>query len=673
MKKKSSAALCVLMCVMLVLSTFAACSVKRKNTDEDATTLAPEENWYAGVDQTYAPVNITSMELADLVNEALGAEAANFNGDLNTLTGEQKARVTQLAEQKGYTVTQDASGNTIIQKEDLPTEPAKQEEVNNILSSASVSDLSNLSPSDYSRVYQAAKENGATAVSKEDGSVEIVKTATTTARVTAPVSRRVTTTAGGSGTTAGNHTTLKPAETTTRHGQSTALPTYRPVPTSPPLPAGTTLSSAQYAQPAWVTTTSMGTNTVLNHIAMAKDGGVVTAGTAIGEADSGAADGTGVIVKFDAKGKQLWKDSVVGNMSVTFNDVAVLTDGSVIAVGETIATNLVPDSAYKCKDTVEGLLVKYSASGSRQWIKIIGGSGDDEFYSVAATPDGGFVAGGSSNSVDLDMKGVGTNGSIKAFCYKFDANGNIAWKTAVAGSRHCAVDGLAANSAGTVFASVTAYCADGDFASLANVRDNRRYSVAMSLTPAGQIAWATAICDNGTVHTPSVAVSPDGGCVLAGFYSCNKEGNTMFLKGIYNGGNIGTYDGLAVKFNSKGGVAWVTTLIGFESDYIYDIAPVKDGYAVAGYSKSSNRDFGATNNGNYDGYMYVIGEYGDKQTRSSFGGSESDTPRGVCTDGENKIYVCGMTNSGDGFFASAPVKGAANKGVGLIASFDITR
>ncbi|MBQ6267100.1 MAG: hypothetical protein IJK64_04945 [Clostridia bacterium] len=672
MKKKFSAALCVLMCIMLVLSTFAACSVKRKNTNEDATTLAPEENWQAGADQTYAPVNITSMELADLVNEALGAEAANFNGDLNTLTGEQKERVKQLAQAKGYTVTQDASGNTVIQKEDLPTEPAKQEEVNNILSSASVSDLSNISPSDYSRIYQAAKDNGATAVSKEDGSVEIVKTVTTTARATTPVSRRVTTTAGN-GTTAGNQTTLKPAETTTRHGQSTALPTYRPVPTSPPLPAGTTLSSAQFAQPAWVTTSNMGGSTVLNNIVMAKDGGVVTAGTTVGDADSGNADGSGVVLKYDAKGKQLWKDTVKGNKSVMINDVAVLTDGSVIAVGETMATDLVQDSLYKCKDTVEGILVKYSASGNRQWIKIIGGSGADEFYSVAATPDGGFVAGGSSSSVDLDMKNVGTSGSNKAFCFKFDNNGNIAWKTAVAGNRHCSVDGLAVNSAGTVFSSVTAYCVDGDFASLTGTRAGRRYSVAMSLTPAGQIAWATAICDNGAIHTPSVAVSPDGGCVLAGFYSCNKEGNTMFLKDIFNGGNIGTYDGLAVKFNSQGGVAWITTLVGFESDYIYDIAPVKDGYAVTGYSKSSNRDFGANNNGNYDGYMYIIGEYGDKQTRSSFGGSESDTPRGVCTDGANKVYVCGMTNSGDGFFASAPAKGTASTGVGLVAAFDVTR
>ena len=128
------------------------------------------------------------------------------------LTGEQKARVEQLAEQKGYTVTKDASGNTVIQKEDLPTEPAKQEDVNNILSSASVSDLSNVSPSDYSRIYQAAKDNGATAVSKPDGSVEIVQTVPTTVPP-----RRVTTTApGGRGTTAGTPGTAAPNPTTAK-------------------------------------------------------------------------------------------------------------------------------------------------------------------------------------------------------------------------------------------------------------------------------------------------------------------------------------------------------------------------------------------------------------------------------------------------------------------------
>ncbi|MBQ4626584.1 MAG: hypothetical protein IJB45_04955, partial [Clostridia bacterium] len=104
MKNKSTAMLSLLMCLVLIISTFAACSIKDDNKDSTTTTLLPNESWQAGVPDTYEPVTITTVELVELVSEALGEDAEGFNGDLNTLTPEQQEKVEQLAADKGLII-----------------------------------------------------------------------------------------------------------------------------------------------------------------------------------------------------------------------------------------------------------------------------------------------------------------------------------------------------------------------------------------------------------------------------------------------------------------------------------------------------------------------------------------------------------------------------------------
>ena len=62
MKNKFTGSLSVLMCLVLVLSMFAACSVKDKNNDLiTSATLAPDETWAPGIaDYVYEPIIIGS-------------------------------------------------------------------------------------------------------------------------------------------------------------------------------------------------------------------------------------------------------------------------------------------------------------------------------------------------------------------------------------------------------------------------------------------------------------------------------------------------------------------------------------------------------------------------------------------------------------------------------------
>lgn len=670
MKNKSTAMLSLLMCLVLIISTFAACSIKDDKKDSTTTTLLPDESWGVGVPDTYEPVTITTVELVELVSEALGEDAEGFNGDLNSLTPDQKEKVEQLAADKGLILDKDNNGNTVIKKE--PTTEATPEEISSIFNQVSVKDPENVTPSEYEEISSVAQENGMTAVTNQQGNVEVVKPVTRPATTLAPSAP----TPSADSKTTTKSTTKPPKVTTTKYSDNT--PSYNPPTAKPPAPIGTTLVKTKLAPTDWIANYGKSNmNYLLAASDMTDDGGVVATGTFLKKgSNEELIEATGShIVKYNEKGKLVWQDTISGNDMTLYHDVAVLSDGSIVAVGYTTSNNLVSAAEYKCADTAEGLVVKYSKKGERQWIKIFGGSGGDEFYSVAATPDGGFIVGGHSTSSDLDLKGIGSANN-KAVFVKYTANGEISWKKALSGgSASTVVRGLDVNSAGVIFATILTSSNAEDFANIDGVIAKKRYTLVLSLSANGEIIWKKAICDEGSSILTSVVASNDGGCVVAGNYSSGKAGNSLFFKDITNGGNYGTQDGAIVKFASNGATRWIVPLKGFESDNISGIAKVSGGYIVSGYSASGNRDFtgSSSKNGDYNAFVYVIGEHGDLQTMNSFGGSRADNGRTICSDGKTTVYTCGSTNSEDGFVAEFPVKGTDLAATAFVAKISLVQ
>ena len=158
---------------------------------------------------------------------------------------------------------------------------------------------------------------------------------------------------------------------------------------------------------------------------------------------------------------------------------------------------------------------------------------------------------------------------------------------------------------------------------------------------------------------------------FAGQYASGPDGkNSGTFANVYNGGNQGTFDGMVIKVTSDGKQKWMKPLVGFQNDIITDITAVPGGFALSGYTNSTNRDFALKNYGEADSFIYVISVYGDLQTVSSYGGSAVDNARGICSNGKT-VYVCGFTNSGDGSFANASVKGADSKGAAVVYQYNL--
>ncbi len=649
MKNKHTARLSIIMCFVLIFSTFAACSIK--NDDNSTTTLAGGDSWQQ--ESGYEKVIISQAELVDLVEEALGDEMPEgFKGDLNSLTPEQLNKVESFAKDEGYTVEKDENGDTVIKEEVIPTTEASKDEIKDLFNKISVKDPSNLSDEEKEELSKVAESEGYIVETKPNGDVNIVKPVTTTKVIPRPTSA----------------VTTKRVITTTKNQTPNTTSVYKPPQHNTVPTIATPVADVVGLADGWMSNFGVsGTHAAFASNATTDDGGVVCVGM-VASSSSGTAN-SAIIAKFDKNGNVKWSDTIAPqagdndenqykSLVVTFDGVTVLKDGSIIAVGSTNSDGIASPDEYKCAGTLEGLIVKYSAKGNKQWVKLIGGSKNDMLYAATATSDGGFLVGGKSDSLDGDFSNTGDK-RIRGFVFKYDANGSFSWKTTYEGSGHVAVKNLAVNSAGDIFGVMENNSPDGDFENVEGAGINRRHGIVFKLNSSGKKQWTKAVYETAITNVTDVEYTDDGGCIAVGYYACSaKEGNKYSFKSIYNGGKAGTADGFAIKYKADGSIAWTTGLVGFEGDFVTGIVKISNGYALAGYSASSNRDFQSLGRGNFDCYVYTLSQYGGLEKLYTYGGSDADKIMSISTDGEN-LFISGLTNSNDGAFAN--ISPAASK------------
>jgi hypothetical protein len=102
-----------------------------------------------------------------------------------------------------------------------------------------------------------------------------------------------------------------------------------------------------------------------------------------------------------------------------------------------------PDGGYVLAGTTDSFgaggydfwLLKTDSSGNVQWNRTYGGERDDVAFSVAATPDGGYILAGATNypildwlepTLDVSYQNMFYQG-VEAWVVKTDANGNMQW------------------------------------------------------------------------------------------------------------------------------------------------------------------------------------------------------------------------------------------------------
>lgn len=467
--------------------------------------------------------------------------------------------------------------------------------------------------------------------------------------------------------------------TTTEKNTTTSQ--YTPIPTVVPSSedssaAATTTDNVAVYEDKWTKTFKESSNDVFFDSVATKDGGVVAVGVCLTKyGDTYSNKPAALIVKYDKDGKLEWKKAIGGNEATQFESVAILADGSIAAAGLTLADNLENTGEYKCPGTIEGIVARFNSSGDLIGnIRIYGGSADDMIYAISATSDGGYVIGGKSESIDGDMDGIEALNARKGFVLKCNPDGDVEWRSAINSTKGLATRDLSVNDAGCIYATIEAF--DDAFIGnkLLSETDlpNSKYTIVLKLSPAGNLEWHRTVYGTGMTSLLAVEITDNGGCVIAGHYTSGRNGNTEgTFKDIYNGGVAGTTDGVIIKFSplgdaeGKGVIDWICPLIGFENEQITDIVRIRGGYAISGFTSSTNRDFYMMpGTGDVDSFIFVINDNAVKRYVYIFDGSDADNARTI-TANKDSLFIAGSTNSGDGAFAECEAKGTSDSAVGF--------
>ena len=139
------------------------------------------------------------------------------------------------------------------------------------------------------------------------------------------------------------------------------------------------------------------------------------------------------LVRTDLSGTKIYDSTMGGTQSDFMTCLIGAHSGGFIVGGysESPVSGIKTDS---CRGEYDYWIIKMNVDGSIKWQKTLGGAGGDYMTSIHETYDGGFIAGGYSNSDAGGEKSENSKGGYDYWIVKLDSLGNKQWDKTFGGS-----------------------------------------------------------------------------------------------------------------------------------------------------------------------------------------------------------------------------------------------
>jgi len=373
---------------------------------------------------------------------------------------------------------------------------------------------------------------------------------------------------------------------------------------------------------------------IAKSIVQTPDGGYITAGfskSSNGNATMNHGDNDFWVVKMNATGTLEWQKSLGGSGDDQANSIRTTSDGGYIIVGSTTSTDgdIILNKGY-----ADYWIVKLNAQGNVEWQKTYGGTLQDIATSVRQTTDGGYVVTGSSNSSDGDVTGNHGPYFYDYWVIKLDSSGNLQWQKALGGSSNEMAYEIQQTSDGNyVIAGETSSSNSGNISSIAlGVKD----SWIVKLGTTGNIIWEKRFGGIGSNITYSIAQTSDSGYIVSGTTTSNIGNST------YNGQG----DFWIMKLDAAGNLQWQNAMGSLTYDQSYSVIQTPDGnYVAAGYI-SSNTGMAESELAIGTNFWIVkLGNSGNLLWQKSYGGDGHETAWSIISTADGGLAVAGSSGT----------------------------
>ncbi|RYE17989.1 MAG: hypothetical protein EOP51_22885 [Sphingobacteriales bacterium] len=338
-------------------------------------------------------------------------------------------------------------------------------------------------------------------------------------------------------------------------------------------------------------------------------GGIFTGAPGLGLED-------GLLIKLNATGSVQWYKVYGGSSWDMLYTIQQTADGGYIACGNSSSSNTGSLSGINTNGVEDGWIIRIDNAGNILWQKLLGGNNTDYLYSIAQTPDGGYIASGTSSSSNTGtLMGVSNNGSYDAWIIKLDATGNLQWQKLLGGTSTDYTDGYSGSAlkrttdGGYIIGGYSSSSNSGTLTGLTNNGPvNTTYDFwIIKLDGFGNLQWQKLLGGSNIERCVAVIQTADGGYVATGESSSSNSGT---LAGYISNGNV---DAWVIKLDNLGNLRWQKLLGGTNPEITNAIVQINGGFALAGNTGSMGTGYltGLSSNGGNDGWFFKLDMYGN--------------------------------------------------------------
>ena len=226
------------------------------------------------------------------------------------------------------------------------------------------------------------------------------------------------------------------------------------------------------------------------------------------------------IVKLDSKGVMQWQKTFGGEYADVLRSMEQTKDGGYILGGYSNSTAK-GDKTENPKGIGDYWIIKLNKLGTIEWQKAYGGKGDNQLYVIHQTYDGGYIAGGNSNSTDqLTSLGGSVREGTDFWVLKLNEDGDPTWTETYNFGKVDILTSLVENKDHTFLIGGYSQGENNKTNAIAKRIKKEEKGIndyiALKISEKGEILWEKTVGSDGEDILRKLIETRDGGYLLAG-------------------------------------------------------------------------------------------------------------------------------------------------------------
>jgi hypothetical protein len=381
-----------------------------------------------------------------------------------------------------------------------------------------------------------------------------------------------------------------------------------------------------------------------------------------------------IIQRLNSSGTRVWSTYYGGTNVEQGKGIVSDNSGNCYVIGNTGSSNFPVQNAIQASfggGTNDMAILKFNASGVRQWATWYGSTGNDQGTAITADASGNiYLTGYTNSSAFPTLNAIQSTKDIAydACILKMNSSAVVQWSTFLGGDDDDKARAITIDAAGTnIYVSgttisgsfpVTAGVFQSNSASAYNYED----AFVLEMSTAQVVQWSSYCGGSDADFGQGIAVDNSGNVFMTGYtlssdYPVLNPGSGAFYNGTL--GSPVTHDGFVTEINPAGTAKiWSTYFGGTGVDLALGIA-YEPGHGIYVCGNSASTDFPThqpiDNNyyqsvqgdgGNYyDMFISWFGTNDSLMWSTYYGITNSEEANAICVDANNNIFVTGIENN----------------------------